>query len=335
MAAAMLASLLPASQTTPIPPPKTEADDGDLMLYQAIIRQMRAGQGYYMAATAAQRQRGYPLQPFVTVRLPTSASLIALLGDWAAKALLISIWAGAIGAWHRHLRSYVQPQLWAYMGALLLVNSIGPITNSHYLTVHELWAGGLLALSLGLYRPEHWLPSVVIAGLALMIREHSLPYVLIMAAHAFWHRRWREGASWSGLVLGFSLLMIWHHHMVTALVVPTDRVSVGWTEFGGIASALAYLYQTSWLRILPDALGYPLILLSVFGWLSWPSNIGRLTSLVLLGYAALFMLVGRPDTFYWGFMIGPLMGMGLIFLRIALPDLVRAAWPRQLDLAAR
>lgn len=335
LAAAMLASLIPASRTQQMPVAKTQAEDTDLLLYQAIIRRMRTGESYYSAATTEQRQRGYPLQPFVTVRLPTLASIIAYMGDWGAKLMLLGIWASAIWTWHRRLRAYIQPQLWAHLGAALLFNSIGPITKTHYVTVHEFWAGGLVTLSLGLYRPERWLPSALLAAGALMIREHSLPYVLIMAALAFWHRRWRETAGWITIVLGFSLALLAHRQMVTALIVPTDRISVGWAEFAGIAGALTYYLQTSWLRLLPDFLGYPLIVLSFFGWLAWPNRLAQITSLILLGYAAMFMLVGRPDTFYWGFIVGPLMGMGLIFLRIAIPDLVRAAWPRKLDLAVR
>ncbi len=335
LAAAMLASLIPASRTVQAPPARTEQDDSDLILYQAIVKRVQAGESYYSAATKEQRARNYPLRPFVTVRLPTLANLIAALGNWGAKALLLSIWAAAIFAWRARLLPHASSSASATAAALLLFASVGPIMSTHYLTMHEFWAGGLLTLSLGMYRPERWLPSVVAASLALMMREHVLPFVLLMMASALWHRRWPEARAWTVAVLGFALLIGAHMHFVTALTLASDKASPGWAEFAGISGALSYFYQGSWFRILPDLWSYPLIILSLFGWLSWRHPLGLMTSLLLLGYGLMFMMIGRANTFYWALIVGPLLGMGLIFLRIAIPDLVRTAWPRQLDLAAR
>lgn len=334
LAIAALASIVPASHTVQIQPAKTAQDDADLMLYQAIVQRIRSGEDYYTAATQEQRARHYPLRPFVTVRLPTLAYLIAFLGDLPAKALLIFIWAAAILSWRARLLSQFPLTIWATIAALLLFSSIGPITKTHYLTIHELWAGGLLTLSLGLYRPERWIPSVLIASLALALREHSLPFVLLMGAFAVGQSRWREAMAWAAAVIGFSLFLYSHMRSVALHLLPNDLASQGWTKFSGISGALSYFYQCSWLRILPDILAFPLITLSIFGWLTWRHPLGLRASLLILGYGAIFMIIGRPDTFYWAFLIGPILGMGMAFLRISLPDLVRAAWPQQLDLAA-
>ncbi|MBU6252435.1 MAG: hypothetical protein KGN98_04505, partial [Alphaproteobacteria bacterium] len=325
LAFAMVASIVPARQTTQIPPATSAQEDGDLVLYQAIIHRMRGGQGYYPAAIQEQRARHYPLRPFVTVRLPTLAFVIASLGDGAAKALLMLIWAAALLAWRARLLRQFHLPIWATIGALALFSSVGPIAKTHYVTVHELWAGGLLTLSLGLYRPDRWLPSFIAATLALALREHILPFVLLMGTCAMLHRRWREGLAWAAAVIGFLLLLYGHMLHVTALSVAADNASPGWMQFGGIGNMMSYFYQSSWLRILPDAWSYPFIVLSIFGWLSWHHPLGQRTSLTLLGYGMMFAIIGRPDTFYWSFLVGPLLGMGMVFLRISLPDIVGAA----------
>jgi hypothetical protein len=269
LAIAMAASIVPARQTMQIPPAKSAQEDGDLLLYQAIIQRMRDGQGYYPAAIQEQRARHYPVKPFVTVRLPTLAYIIASLGDGAAKALLLSIWAAALLAWRARLLGQFHLPIWATIGALALFSSVGPITKTHYVTVHELWAGGLLTLSLGLYRPDRWLPSFIAATLALALREHVLPFVLLMGTCAVLHRRWTEALAWVAAVIAFLLLLYGHMLRVTALTLALDGASPGWTKFGGISNAMSYFYQSSWFRILPDAWSYPFIVLSIFGWLSW------------------------------------------------------------------
>lgn len=334
LAFALAASLLPAAQTVQPPPAKTAQDDGDLLLYEAIVARMQAGQGYYDAAVTEQRARHYPLRPFPTVRLPSLASILAIFGKPMAQALMLLIWISAVIAWQKRLKPHVPKPIWASMGAALLLCSILPVIRIHYVTVHELWASGLLALALALYRPQSWRPTLLLAACALAIREHSLPVLFLIAAHALWQRRWPELAAWVSVILGFALLLWLHGQMVMAVTLPTDHISPGWVTFGGVNRAMMFFYQTSWLRILPQYLAYPLIILSLFGWLSWRNRLGLLVSLCLLGYGMIFAILGRPDTFYWGFLMGPLLGMGMVFLRLSLAPLIQAAWPRQLDLAA-
>ena len=99
----------------------------------------------------------------------------------------------------------------------------------------------------------------------------------------------------------------------------------GMSRTSGVHGAMMYYFQTSWLRLLPGYIGYPLLVLSLFGWISWRHWRGVLVSLCLIGYGLIFAIIGRSDTFYWGFLMGPLLGMGMVFLRISLPNLVGAA----------
>ena len=51
---------------------------------------------------------------------------------------------------------------------------------------------------------------------------------------------------------------------------------------------------------------------------AWDGQLGRRVALILTGYFAMFMMAGRPDNWYWGFVIAPLIplgGLGYLFGR--------------------
>jgi hypothetical protein len=52
------------------------------------------------------------------------------------------------------------------------------------------------------------------------------------------------------------------------------------------------------------------------------------------GYGVAFMLFGRANNFYWGFIVTPAFLVGLAFLPRALSDLVSAARPREAGIPA-
>jgi len=86
--------------------------------------------------------------------------------------------------------------------------------------------------------------------------------------------------------------------------------------------------------ILPSNLRYfdyrvsaVLVVLALLGWAGWRSDTGRLGFLFFAGYAALFMIAGRWENFYWGWLTAPAMMIGLAFVPRALLSLSRAAFP--------
>lgn len=310
--------------------------DEDLQLYDAVIGRLRQGENYYAVIAEEHRRFHYPLHPGFAVRLPTLAMVEAALPPAALIPLSVLLMGAVLLAWWRRLAAEpggADLRLVA-MAALAFGVSIG--TTRYFFVLHELWAGQLLALSFGLHRPAQrggqggrWIGAWLAAAAALSIREHALPFVLLMAAFALWHRRWREGAAWAALAAMFVAAMAVHLHTVAGLVQPGDPPSASWLTLRGLNGWLSLVVLSSNLRWLPTALAGPLVLLAVLGWAGWRSAAGLFGLLLYLGYGIAFMIAGRPDNFYWGMMVAPGLVMGLAFAPMALRSLVRAAFPVQ------
>jgi hypothetical protein len=235
-------------------------------------------------------------------------------------------------AWRHRLRNqFADPGRRTIALGLLLAGMMAAFWRE-FVVLHELWAGILLALAFALHRPNKWLPSVALAACALMIRELSLPFVLLMGAFAVHDRRWREVASVAVVVVAFALVMILHAQHVAAVVTAADPASPGWTSFNGWAGFIRAMQMPSALRAFPDWVGSITVILCLFGWLSWRSRAGLFGVFLFAGYGLAFMALGRPNNFYWGFMVVPTFLIGLAFLPQAFADL-HAATRTKLDFA--
>jgi len=334
--ALILASLWPAAQhpkssVQPVSTAKSEQKtaksgdaEADLALYKAIVGRMQAGENYYAVAADEQRKRGYPLKPFVTVRQPTLALVLASLGRTWGYVLELTIGLTVLFVWYRKLidQKVIAWRRVTFIG--LLAAGLSPILVREAMYLHEIWAGALIALSIGLYRPNNWLPSVLVAACALALRELALPFVLLMTAFAFVQRRWVETAAWSALILLFLAGVYLHAQAVSGVVLPNDPKSATWLLQGGPAAALSFMWQALPLVELPQLIGYPIIIVGLFGWLCWRSETSLFVLLLLLGYMLAFAITGRPNNFYWGYLVSPLLMMGLIFVGPGLRDLQAA-----------
>ena len=196
---------LAASAKPTVTAPASGEKDNDLRLYRLIIERVAAGENYYKAATEQQRASGYPVAPGLTVRLPTLALISARIGQGGIVFLGIVVLIGAIVANYRSFAVEGDGKLKRIVAAMLLL--------------------GLLPLSFGLHRPERgrWIGAWLAAAAALAIRELASPYVLLMAAFALWHRRWREGAAWSALALGFGVALVFHLQAAESFIRPGFR----------------------------------------------------------------------------------------------------------------
>lgn len=311
--------------------------DDDLALYDRVIQRIGQGENYYAVTAQEHRAAHYPLRPGVAVRLPTLAYLAVALGDRGrgAEVLVPGLLAAAIALvaatlwawWRRFGDEGLEPRTRRIAMALLFLGvALG--LNRYYFVLHELWAGMLLALAMGLHRPgQRWLAALLVAALALAIREHALPFVLLMAAMALWRRDWKEGAAWSGLVLAFGVSLAWHLGQVAQQVLPSDPMGPAWLELRGLSGWLSTVVLSSNLRFLPHFIAGPLVVLAVLGWAGWKSPAGAFATLMYLGYGLAFMIAGRPDNFYWGAVIAPALFAGLAFVPLALQGLWRSAKP--------
>lgn len=307
---------------------RRERDD-DLALYDRAIERIQGGEHYYDFIHEEHRAAGYPVRPGLAVRLPTLAYVDAWLGKSGQMAAALILLAAVLVVWWRRLGEEpggMRRRMLA-MSFLFLGASLG--LNRYFFTLHELWAGMLLALAFGLHRPDRgkWGASLAVAALAVAIREHALPFVLLMAATAFWRRDWKQGAAWSALVLAFLGVLAVHLNIVAQNVLPTDREGADWLVLRGLSGWLSNVALSSNLRFFPHWLAGPLVILMTFGWTGWKSPVGTFGTFLYLGYGTAFMLAGRPDNFYWGAMVAPAMFVGLAFVPMALRSLVGAAFP--------
>jgi hypothetical protein len=328
-----LAGVGPAllSHSEQAPPQAAQSDaaparyDADLVLYERIVEAIRHGQDYYTAAANELRAAGYPMRPFVAFRPPFLAEALASLSPFAAVALLRGLVAATILVWAVRLRSATgAASAWA-IGCLLVASSVVLFGQAQYLTVHEIWAGLLVALSLALRRPKYWIAAVLLGLLALLIRELALPYVAAMAAAALWERRWREACGWAAAIALFAAALAHHAAAVSAVVSAGDRVSPGWSHKGDLQYFFAAVWQTGPLRSAPAIASAALTPLALLGWAGWRAPIATRGFAVMVGYAAMLTFFGRADNFYWALLFTPLLMAGLVFAPRSLVELVAAA----------
>lgn len=326
LAALILGGLVLAA--TPIPPERfTSADPmkTDGALYGAIAARVAEGEGYYAAAVAEHRARGYPLRPFVTVRLPTLAWLLAGLGPFWAALLLNLLVVATITAAAMRLResvatlpAQIAATACAAAGAILLA-------QADFVVWHEVWAGLLVALSLACRTERRFAASLACGLAAVAIRELAAPYLAVMAVVALLEGRRREALAWLGAIALAALGLALHARGVATHVRPDDLASPGWTRFGGWRLVLTMIRATSPLDFLPLPAAAVVVPLGLFGWAARGDPTGTRGILTLAGYCCAFSVVGRENNAYWGLLLSPLLFTGLAFAPASLRDLGRSA----------
>jgi hypothetical protein len=296
--------------------------DTDLALYQAIAARVGAGENYYAAAVTEQRIRDYPLRPVFTVRLPTLAWTVGTLGPESATLLLRLLMIAAIAALTLRLKSLVGSR-GAWAGAALLGGgSMALLTVPAMTFWHESWAALLIVLSISLRSSGRWMTALLFGLIAVLVRELALPFLCVMAALAWREGKRLEAGAWAAAILIFFLVMAAHSAALAEYVTGEDPASPGWSGAGGWAFVLAMVQRCTLFLSLPLPVIAVLVPLALLGWAGLAGSTGERIALLLIGYLAGFMLVGRPDNFYWGILIAPLLPVGLAFAPRALRDLV-------------
>lgn len=296
--------------------------DTDLALYQAIAARVAAGEDYYGAAVAEQRARDYPLQPVFTVRLPTLAWLIGTLGPEAAALLLRLLMIAAIAALALRLRDIAGSRAAWGAAAFLGAGSMALLTVPAMTFWHESWAALLIVLSITLRSSGRWLPALLFGLLAVLVRELALPFLCLMAVLAWREGKGVEAYGWAAAILIFFLVMAAHAAALAGHLTSGDPASPGWTSSGGWAFVLAMLQRCTLFLFLPLPVIAVLVPLTLLGWAGVRGATGERVALLLIGYTGGFMLIGRPDNFYWAVLIAPLLPVGLAFAPRVLWDLV-------------
>jgi hypothetical protein len=297
----------------------------DTDLYLAVAADVRRGENYYDAVVREHRKIGYPLHPFVTVREPTLAWLTAAVGGLTGLKILMAPLLVAIAVLGARRLDQLEIARWQWWGGAVLWGAgFAAMLASTLPARHETWAGVSIAMALLLYRRGRLVPSTILILASVLIREIALLTPAVLGLMALFGRRWREFAVWTGVGGIGAAALAMHAIAVSHHVAASDRHSQGWTRLGGWPFSLTTIDSTS-LLLLVQPMAPLVVPLALLGWLSirtpWANQIVALS----VSYLAVFACVGRPENWYWGFLISMMLVPGICFAGPAIASLVRRA----------
>jgi hypothetical protein len=329
LAACLTALVVPDPAAVATGPATSQSEQTDLMVYEKIVAGVKGGGDYYTVATDTLRAGGYPLRPFLTVRMPSLALVQAALPDWG-PAVLLYLLAAYVGiVWGSRLGDALPRALPRIAALLLLIGSMLAFLQADLAAFHEIWAGLLIALSLGLRRPGRWLEPVAFGLVAMLIRETAALYVLVMLAMAWFEGERREASGWLVALALFAAALAAHAYAVMGVTGPHDPASPGWSGLLGFGFFVKSLSLATALQLLPIAAAALIVGLCLFGWAAWNDPLGLRMLATLAAYAALIGIFARSDTFYWALMVAPVFLTGLVFVPDGLRDLFRPSLDRR------
>ena len=283
---------------------------GDVELYASVTSRVAGGEDYYIVLSEELPARGYASGSVFNWRLPTLTWLNASLPSTAwSQGLLILGCFGVVMAWTLLLRQEI-PRA-ATAGVPVLVICMGSIFMKNTALLHESWAGLIIAASLACWGLGRTWLSVALGAAAVLVRELSVPFVVIMAVMAWKESRKNEAVAWAGVAVLFVVAWLWHASHVRPLIA-AGGASNPWLVMGGWGFALSTTQANPFLLLLPRWLVALIVPVVWAGFWAWQSASGRRLALVVTGYLALFTIAGRPENWYWGFLIAPMIGLGAI-----------------------
>lgn len=283
----------------------------DVDFYALVVDQMREGQGYYDVIDAEQAAFGFPTKPFVTVREPTLAWVLATFPDVVTTVLFAGLGVVAMAL---ALRTFDLTErrrsMWislVLLSACVLVIYGGDDPKNF----HEVWAAllvfvGLLAVRLGRGRP-----SMVVLLAAGLVRELVAPLMPIMAVLAWRAGRRREAVEWLAVTLAFTAFYGWHVWRVEHDVTSSSVDSPGWITLRGWPGAVDAFASSSILLVAPLAVASIVLALGVFGWVMREGPVFEPIAAAVVFYSVLLSIGGRDDTWYWGYFVGGLIVVGV------------------------
>ena len=299
----------------------------DWTLYRVIADRVMNGENYYLAAAAQHRAWSYPIGPPQVFREPTLAWILALLRTEILRrgAVIVLSIATFIAMRHALVRTGM-PERGRFLAIPLIGSGIAIAWGPAAPYLHDVWASLLIALSLALYRPDRWVVSVVLGVAACLLRELALPYLVAMAGFALYERRRREVVGWAAGAMLFAVLFAWHLSRAAQLLQPGDHISSGWLSFGGWPFVLQAARDNLALIYAPNAVIAIVVCIALVGFLGARNPFVSRAGVIVGGYMAAFLFVGRPDNGYWGMLFSPLLPLGVAVSPAAMRDLVAAAW---------
>jgi hypothetical protein len=264
---------------------------------------------YHAAVAAELPARGYAIRPVFNWRLPTLAWLNALPPSplwgrvclWGLGLTVITLWTIAVGT---HI-----PRATVVNALVVAVATVAILQVKDVIYLHEVWAGLLIAASLASWSLRRITLSIAFALVAILIRELAAPYVLMMALLALAESRRREGAGWLAVIVVFVAYWIWHLQQVLANM-PAEGLHNAWLVAGGWSFVLTAARCSVFLMFMPSWLLAVVVPIAWTGLWRWTDATGRRAAIVVSAYFVMFMVIGRADNWYWGFLVAPLIPFG-------------------------
>jgi len=296
----------------------------DSLVYRAVADRVHAGEGYYDAAAIELEAHGYPTQSTFNWRLPTYAWLLGTLPDasWGESLLaLVVILAITMASTILTSDSGIGIRM-ATFGALAIAEGWLAFAEPAYFT--ELWAGTFILMSLCLYFNGNWIGGVVTGSMALVLRELTVPFCAIMFGFSIYHRRWREVGVWLAIFAAYALFFRLHSLEVSRRGADLSAGrAIAWLTCGGVTSILSTARMNFFLSLFPVWATACYVPLAVLGLLGWPPRNSLPIKFTTVAYLVLFSFVGQSFNFYWGWLIAPLLAIGIVRAPFSVLDLVR------------
>lgn len=299
---------------------------GDVALYRAEIDRIHAGQGYYESASAELLARGYTTRSVFNWRLPLPIWLIGQLPAVALGKALLGLLAAALilTAYEALAR---ERNVWRALACSLLLT--GPLmlcVLGDLFVMPVLWAGVLIALSIGAYGVNRPYGATILGLLAAFCRELALPYCVLCAAIAWRHHRRKELAAWAVGLAAWLAYFGLHWLRVAQLTTPDALAHrEGWIQLGGASFVLSTVQMNAYLLLLPQWVAALYFAAAMFGFAGWRTPLGVRAALTASLFVAAFGIVGQEFNQYWGTLVAPLFCLGLVRFPESLCDLWKAA----------
>jgi hypothetical protein len=256
-------------------PATSQSDQTDLMVYEKIVAGVKGGGDYYTVASDTLRAGGYPLRPFFTVRMPSLAVVQAALPAWGPAVLLYLLAAYVGMTWALRLAEALPRALPRLVALLLLIGSMLAFLQADLVAFHEIWAGLLIALSLGA-APAGALDRR--GGDRTRRDADPRDRGALCSSCSRSHGAKANGArrfGWLAALALFAAALAAHAHAVAGVTGPLDPASPGWSGllgFGFFVKAISLVHCAgNCCRWLAAAL---LVGLSLFGWAAWNDPLG-------------------------------------------------------------
>jgi hypothetical protein len=290
-------SYTPSRQVKPL-----NNDQGDVALFETVVRRLRAGEAYYPAMGNELRQRGYPTASVFNWRTPFPLSAVAAF----PKGTAICFFALGVLAIAGTLMLLMSEAPEAMLIALLaqIGVTISLLKVPQFALMAEAWAGFLIAASVVAYGRRWWSAGAALGVLALLARELTAPYCVACGVMALSRKRWRESAVWAIGAALYSAFLLLHVWLVSAQLGPAELAhKQSWVQFGGLPFLLRIVSFSGWYDVLPiwsRAVGLVLLVASV-----WATKAPRQLQVMVAAYLLFFSIVGQSFNQYWGLVTGP------------------------------